>query len=467
MARITLQELTGRREFLKRTGFFAAGLAMTPSLLEACASGGTTTGTTFTTAPDKLTAHLNFTSVNYNPPKVKGYIADFQKAYPNVKVDYNVVSTQLFHDKLVAILTGGGGEVPNVIYVGDDFFRQFIDARWIQPIDGFPGAAADRADYFPHTEKALTWKGKLYGLPYYSSIYVYGYNSAILSKAGITTPPANLNEVKDQALAIKKAGILEYPLIHPFKVSAGSDYDFWALLFASGGTMFDASLNTVFDTSGSAAEQLLGWLVDAMNTWKILDPACLQTTVDDIYLNIGSGHKAFACLMDLFLFYADTSKDVSMPGTTKMALMPGLQATSQGTMGWTRSYSIPTAAKDIEASWALLQFVGGQPMAGEFKNQYYAARSWFLTDALGYGYKPLDTDPQLIAAAKSWVDLDIMNKQRAAAKARENILVPWYFQWSTALQEGIQKALTKSVTPRQAMLDLKKTTEELRSTLGN
>ncbi len=175
---ITLRELTGRREFIKRAGLVAAGLAISPSLLEAC-GGGTTTGVTFGTAPDKLTAHLNFTSVDYNPPKVKGYIAEFQKVYPHVQVDYNVISTDLFHDKLTAVLAAGGSNVPNVIYVGDDFYRQYIDARWIQPIDSFPGAATDRADFFPHTQTALNWQGKLYGLPYYSSIFVYAYKEAI------------------------------------------------------------------------------------------------------------------------------------------------------------------------------------------------------------------------------------------------------------------------------------------------
>ena len=58
----------------------------------------------------------------------------------------------------------------------------------------------------------MTYQGKRYGLPYYTDSNSLTYNSDILAKAGITKGPASLEELEAQALKIKNAGLLEYPI---------------------------------------------------------------------------------------------------------------------------------------------------------------------------------------------------------------------------------------------------------------
>jgi multiple sugar transport system substrate-binding protein len=341
-----------------------------------------------------------------------------------------------------------------------------VSAGWIQPIEGFPGAMSDTAQMYPNTLESLSVNGKLYGLPYYCGIYTYGYNEYLLKKAGITSPPENLEDVKNMSLEIQKAGILERPLLHPLAESVSDgDFDFWSLLYASGGRMFDSDLNPVFADSGSAAEQIVGWLADAMNTWKILSTASLATTIDEVYPIIGGAQVAFAPLMDLYIYYAQTLG--KRPGTTKISLFPGLQSTSKGTMGWTRAYSIPTGATQLDATWPLLQYVGGKPAAGPHRNQYYAAESWFLKDALGYGYKPLSDNSEMIAFAKAWVDLPLLTAIRNGAEVRENLQTNWYSEWTLYLQAQVQEAVSGTITPRAAMQALKVKTDQLRAEYGD
>ncbi len=464
------RRVPSRREFLGTTGAALGGLCLA-SLVQACGTGSTAPSGASTqfknVAPEALAANLVFLAGNYKPPVVEGYLRRFKETYPKVQVDYQVVSGGVLHDKEVAILNGGGA-VPNLFYVGDDWFRSFIDAKYIQPIDGFPGADQYLKDFTPATKQALTWKGKLYGLPYYSSIYCFSYFAPLLQQAGITHPPVNLSELKDQCLEIKRAGLSDYPLMLPFILNAGTgDFAFWSMLYSSGAEMFDKDFNPVFHKSGSAAEQIVAWFVDAMNTWKILQPSALQTINDDVIKSIAPGKVAFAPLNDLYLKQANIGPTATRPGAVKMAPFPGLTPTSHGTVGWTRSYSIPSKATDIEASWALLQYVGGQPAAGPDKGQYYAARSWFLSDGLGYGFAPLAKDPAVVADLGKWVDTAIFEREKAAAKARQNILTPWYFAWTTFFQQKVQEALGKQITATQVMQQLKTKTDELRKQFGD
>ena len=81
----------------------------------------------------------------------------------------------------------------------------WMEAGWMQPIDGLPGLAELNKDIFPFNLEALKYKGKQYGTPYYGDIYVYMYDKKAAQKAGVDKPPVTLEELKQAALAVKKA----------------------------------------------------------------------------------------------------------------------------------------------------------------------------------------------------------------------------------------------------------------------
>ena len=57
----------------------------------------------------------------------------------------------------------------------------------------------------------MTYKGKQYGITYYTDFMGFIYNAEMLKKAGIAAPPTTWAEVTDQAKIIKDKGLVAVP----------------------------------------------------------------------------------------------------------------------------------------------------------------------------------------------------------------------------------------------------------------
>jgi len=130
-------------------------------------------------------------------------------------------------------------------------------------------------------------------VPYYGDIYVYLYDKTQLAQAGVKKIPATLDELKNAALEVKKAGISQYPILKGYKTNTDGLDELWSMVFASGGHMFDANMTGLPEPGHTAVMVSTGWS-EAMHNWKILDPRGLEideTQARDIYL---SGQGTFA-----------------------------------------------------------------------------------------------------------------------------------------------------------------------------
>src|SRR5215475_6714414 len=220
---------------------------------------------------------LNLVSWSYGVEIVRDNIAKFQQKYPGVTVNYSDFSWATYHDAMVARFVS---KTPtDVLYSSDHWLQEWAAAGWIVPIDeSFPQVRQYLAEYSPFVREALTYKGRIYGTPYYADTFIFVYNADHLQRAGIKTPPATLEEWTRQAEAIKAKGIAEFPIAlgwgqqDPFSIES-----FTALVFAQqNGSLFDRDLTPAFKTPGSAAEKVVTWAAEALGPKKILSPTSLQ-----------------------------------------------------------------------------------------------------------------------------------------------------------------------------------------------
>ena len=65
------------------------------------------------------------------------------------------------------------------------------------------------------------------------------YDKKALAKAGVKTAPVTLDQLKNAALEVKKAGIAQYPILKGYKTNIDGLDEFWSMVFASGGHLFD------------------------------------------------------------------------------------------------------------------------------------------------------------------------------------------------------------------------------------
>ena len=106
----------------------------------------------------------------------------------DISVDYTPLDLQLYNEKMVALFNAGSQG--DAFYIRDTNLGAWVEAGWVQPIDGMPGLKELNDDMFPFIREAMFYKGKQYGTPYYGDIYVYMYDKKALQQAGIAKAPA-------------------------------------------------------------------------------------------------------------------------------------------------------------------------------------------------------------------------------------------------------------------------------------
>jgi multiple sugar transport system substrate-binding protein len=351
------------------------------------------------------------------------------------------------------------GTQPDAYYVRDINLSAWVEAGWLQPIDGLPGLAELDKDIFGFNLEALKYKGKQYGTPYYGDIYVYLYDEKAIRKAGTDKAPVTLDQLRTAALAVKKAGLGEFPILKGFKTNVDGLSEFWSMVFASGGNLFDDDLSPVYPDKDKTALSVLEWLVQAVHDWKILDPRGLEldeTQARDAFL---AGQGVFTSNVGNVLPRANNPQHSKRAGDVKPTRFPGLTDAGKGPMGWTRLYCIDAKTKVRDAAWRLVYYMGGKDKQGA----YHTAKDWYLKYGVGYAFMSLDKDPDIVKAHQQagW-DLAIRSQQYATARARQNIQAPWYNEWDRFTQPQIQNALIKKASPRDALTASANKARELR-----
>lgn len=428
-----------RRELLRTAGLGVAGLAAAGASLPSRAGAQGAQGTP---------VRLVFIAGSYEPQLVRKNLDRFEQQYPNIKVDYTGEASITYQQKLTAILSTGARPL-DLCYVGDEQLGGWAEAGWLDTLDARPEVAAYKKDLYPYVLQAMIYKGKLYGLPYYADYQAFAYNQKMLARADFAAPPATWDDVKTQGLALKKSANLEYPMVTGMLKGYPNSFGlYWSMVYGAGGSFFDKEMNPVYPGKDPAALAALEWLVEAMHTWKILDPKSIE-------LNINQGRDALAAeqavFSDISRYDLQRLNDASLSkiaGDAKMAPFPTFTRQQPGgSYGWVRMYSITKKSRHKDQAWTLLQYVGGKDREGK----YHTAKNWNLIKGLGFGYTQLASDPDIIESTNKWGDIKLMNQQASLAKTRENIKTPWYAEWELFHQAQLQEALLKKASPRDAL----------------
>ena len=391
---------------------------------------------------------VTFAGWAFEPQVVEANVKVFAQQNPDIKVNYTPLDLQLYNEKMVALFNAKAP--PDAFYVRDTNLGAWVEAGWLQPIDGLPKLDELNKDIFQFNREALFYKGKQYGTPYYGDIYVYMHDKKAAAKAGVSAAPVTLDQLKTAALEVKKAGIAQYPILKGYKTNVDGLSEFWSMVFASGGRMFNEAMDPIYPNEDKTALGVLEWMLEAMHTWQILDPKGLEldeTQARDVFL---SGQGVFTSNVGNVFPRANNPQHSKRAGDIAMMRFPGLKDDiSKGPMGWTRLYGISADTKVRDAAWRLIYYMGGKDASGN----YYTAKDWYLKYGVGYAFKSLDNDPDIIEAQrKAGYERDVLKQQVGTARARENISAPWYNEWDRFTQQQIQNTLLRRIKPQDALV---------------
>ena len=227
---------------------------------------------------------------NYNE-----FFANFRATYPNIElVEQGITYNELLDKFRTALLGNAAPQVIRLQILGGTEFAAKGYLEELRPED----VGYKTEDFWPGAMKAVTWEGKVYGIPTNNETMAFIWNADIFEKAGLdpNAPPATWDDVVTYSKQIKdKVGVAGYGLVA--KQNAGNTpYRFMPQLWAYGGGVFDeADANPTYDEirlDSEASQRALQASVDMYVRDKSVPTSALTNTQGENQAPFISGQLA-------------------------------------------------------------------------------------------------------------------------------------------------------------------------------
>jgi multiple sugar transport system substrate-binding protein len=281
---------------------------------------------------------------------VKSMVADFNKDYPNVKVDIESLTYDQMRDKLVSSFQAPSPTY-DLIVVDNPWMVDFAKANFLQPLDARISSTPDYddADFFKPLNDIATVDGVKYGVPFYNYALGYIYNTDDLAQAKQTVP-TNLDQLVSTSKALKsgdRAGIAMQPQ-RGYKIF--EEWGNW--LFAAGGSIYGADGKPTLNTP--EAKRALEAYIDTYKT--AAPPNSLNWSMDEAQRSLAAGQAASMINYNWQLPAVNEPGSGPAAGKFKLAPIPGGK---QVLGSWT--WAIPANSGASDAAWAFASWITAKP----------------------------------------------------------------------------------------------------------
>jgi len=386
---------------------------------------------------------LHFVTWSAAVDQVKSHLTAFEQK-TGIAVDYSNSPWANYRETLVTKFVAGAPI--DVLWVSDSWLPEWADAGWLQPIDQYKDLTRYNGDVTDFCNNSMSYKGRQYGLTYYSDHMAFYYVEDMLKKAGIDTPPQSWDEVTEQALKIKQAGISEYPVMLALARETWLIEFLSAMVFSQGGRFTDEQGMAAMETGCLDA---LKWVVDAVNVHKIVSPGCVETGELTGLKAFSSGTHAFALEPQYRMRTINDPKQSQVGGRVKQVLMPKGAKGTHATVGWMRFYGMTTQAQKDKAraenAVKLIEWFGGKA-----DGAYAFQKLVFLDIGAGFCTKPLYRDADIIKAYSTYGDAALVEQQAGFAR-KKDVVTSWFGEWNEINGQVWQEAILKKATPEEAL----------------
>ncbi len=269
-------------------------------------------------------------------------IAAFEAAYPNIKVDYQVVAG----DYPTVMATGfASRDVPDLFYVDASYAAPWSEQGFLEPLDDYIAKSAfDTSTFFPGYLSVFKGAdGKTYGLPKDGNTIGMAYNTAVVS-----TAPTTLDELVTTAQGLKGTGSLKAPLC----LNAGLDRGL-TFIYAQGGSLVSADGTTAqIDTDASKAA--VQWYLDLFKDGVGMTASDMGD--DWCGTSLGKGNAAITFEGG----WLDPAMTSTYPDTKyAWATVPTGSSGTPETISYTAAYAIGADSVNKDQAWVLLQYLAG------------------------------------------------------------------------------------------------------------
>jgi multiple sugar transport system substrate-binding protein len=340
-------------------------VAIVVLMISACTSGATPSPSASTGAPPSTAASESAAASSgaaFDPASISGTatlsgwqssdaenkalqdtVTAFGAAYPNVKVDYKVITGDY---PTVMATNFASKNVPDVFYVDASFGQPWADQGFLEPLDDYIAKQGfDTSTFFPgYLPPFKGSDGKTYGLPKDGNTIGMAYNTA-----DVPTAPKTLDELVTAATALKGKSGLKAPMC----LNPGLDRGL-GFLYAQGGSIVsdDGKTNMVDTPETKTAVQ---WYLDLFKNGLGMTAA----DMGDDWCGTSLGKKHAAITFEggwLDPAMTSTYPDVKYA----WGQMPTGTSGSPVTISYTAAYAIGADSKNKDQAWVVLQYLVGK-----------------------------------------------------------------------------------------------------------
>ncbi|ASS97601.1 hypothetical protein BS1321_25720 [Peribacillus simplex NBRC 15720 = DSM 1321] len=135
--------------------------------------------------------------------KTKAQISKFEEEHPNIKINTQVISFDMLHDKLVASISAN--DAPDLSWGLSEWYGEFNKMGALEDLTPNFNNWEGKDAIYPNVMESLTYKGKVTALPQYLGIRALLYHEDMLKDAGFEAPPKTFAELLETGSKIKKA----------------------------------------------------------------------------------------------------------------------------------------------------------------------------------------------------------------------------------------------------------------------
>lgn len=123
---------------------------------------------------------------NYQMLLMKELSKEYEKQNPNIELEWRVMDEVTFRQRILSDFLIGDGQF-DAFTIGIFESTLWPKAGWLVPITNLP-KSYNVDDLLKTIRSALTYKGKLYALPFYGESSITLYRKDLFKKAGIKMP---------------------------------------------------------------------------------------------------------------------------------------------------------------------------------------------------------------------------------------------------------------------------------------
>ncbi len=248
-------------------------------------------------------------------------------------------------------ISAAAGEAPaDVIFITEEGPSNVVATGNMLPLNDLLEMGDLDADDF---EKLDFWTvdGDVFAIPTYLQLVMMDYNSAKLAEAGFDAAPTTWNELHSQAMAIKAAGVDDYP------IAVGAiNWSWWLMALSMGDPMFDEDLNPVFADEGSKGREAMA-LLKTFFDHDLISPEILAGSINQHAL-FWSGVGVFHQGWQGSVVRGNAESSMQAPNVDYLVL-PEVG----NTWSFPAGIGISVDSENVEAAWEFIKwYVGDQNM---------------------------------------------------------------------------------------------------------